>query len=230
MLSKQIIIIFIVSTVSSVLLIGGTWYYKEYHDETLFGLLDPEDKDEYYDLDPEKSFVVKGSELIELKSNTDKMYTLEEQYSSLKSKFDSIYADYKVLNEEYGDGEKSDSISTQLTTLAKKEQTLKDSLSKLKKELDKIENNFASAKKKISSLENRLAGGLDSTKLAQYSNFAKIYNNSSSEEVAKILQNMKALESAYILKMMSKKKAGKVIESLDTKYAAEVLKESGRLE
>jgi len=230
MLSKQIIIVFIVSLVASVLLIGGTWYYVEYHDETLFGLMEAKNDNEYYDLDPNKSFVVTGSELIELKSNTDKMYSIEEKYEGLERKFDSIYTKYKSLNEQYGDGEKSDSISTQLTTLAKMEQTLKDSLRLLKSEITQIEGKFAIAKKRIAKLENRLAGGLDSAKLVQYSNFAKIYNNSSSEEVAKILEKMKAVESAFILKNMSKKKAGKVIESLNTKYAAEVLKESGKLE
>lgn len=228
MSSKQIIFAFIISILLTLGMISGAWMYYQ-QDKSFFGLLEVKDeKEKYYDLDPDKSFVVTGSELIELKSNTDRMYTLEKDYNSMKEKYESIKSEYDQLIGESGNGQKIDSISSQLTTLAKKEQILKDSLKLLDKELKTLKENYKSSEGKVADLVNKINGSSDSLNMQKYKDFAKIYNNSSSEEVAKILENLEAKKSAYILKLMSKKKAGKVIESLNTEYAAKVLIESSK--
>lgn len=229
MSSKQIIFAFLISILLTIGMIGGAWMYYQ-QDKSFFGLLEVTDeKSKYYDLDPDKSFVVTGSELIELKSNTDRMYTLEKDYNILKEKYESIKSEYDQLMGESGNGQKKDSISSQLTTLAKKEQILKDSLKLLDRELKTLKENYKSSEEKVADLVNKMNGGSDSLNMEKYKDFAKIYNNSKPQEVANILTNLDAKKSAYILKLMSKKKAGKVIESLNSEYAAKVLIESSKL-
>lgn len=229
MSNKQLILAFLISILLTVGVVGGGWMYYQ-QDKSFFGLLEVKDsKTDYYGLDPEKSFVVTGSELIELKGNTDKMYTLEKSYNSIKEKYDAIKSEYDKLKSETGNGQKKDSISSQLTTLAKKEQILKDSLKLIDRELKTLKENYKSSELKLAEISGKLNGSSDSANMQRYKDFAKIYDNSKSEEVAKILERLEARNSAYILKLMSKKKAGKVIESLNSEYAAKVLIESGKL-
>lgn len=226
----QYIIIFILSILLTIGMIGGMWMYYQY-DKSFFGLIkEKENKSNLYDIDPSKNFVVKGNELIELKSNSDRMYTLEKSYKNIKDKYDKVKTDYEsLLHKTNNSGQKLDSISSQLTTLAKKEHILRDSLNLLKTQIGTLKENYQLAELKISDLNSKLNGSSDSLNMEKYKDFAKIYDNSSSEEVAKILENLEAKKSAYILKLMSKKKAGKVIESLNSEYAAKVLIESGKL-
>lgn len=226
----QVVITFIISILLTVAMIGGAWWYYQI-DNTFFGLIDLEKtKAHYYDVDPTKSFVISGNELIELKGNTDRMYTLEKSYNSLKTKYKAVKGEYdKLMSKSANSGQKVDSISSQLTTLAKKEQVLKDSLRLLNGEIQTLKENYDLAKTKLTEMDKIVNGNSDSLNMERYKEFAKIYNNSKSEEVAQILENIDAKKSAYILKMMSKKKAGKVIESLNSEYAAKVLIESGKL-
>jgi len=227
----QLIITFVIAMLLTIGMIGGAWWYYQI-DNTFFGLIDLEKtKAHYYDVDPTKSFVISGNELIELKGNTDRMYTLEKNYNSLKSKYKAVKGEYdNLLNKSAHSGQKIDSISSQLTTLAKKEQVLKDSLRLLDSQIKSLKENYELANTKLVEMDKMVNGNSDSLNMERYKEFAKIYNNSKSEEVAKILENIDAKKSAYILKLMSKKKAGKVIESLNSEYAAEVLIESGKLE
>ncbi|MER3329354.1 MAG: hypothetical protein RIF34_07240 [Candidatus Kapaibacterium sp.] len=226
----QVIITFIVSILLTVAMIGGAWWYYQI-DNTFFGLIDLEKtKAHYYDVDPTKNFVISGNELIELKGNTDRMYTLEKSYNNLKTKYNSVKNEYdKLMNKSANNGQKIESISSQLTTLAKKEQVLKDSLRLLDGQIRSLKENYDFAKTKLVELNEIVSGNSDSANMERYKEFAKIYNNSKSEEVAQKLENLDAKKSAYILKLMSKKKAGKVIESLNSEYAAKVLIESGKL-
>lgn len=226
----QLIITFVISLLLTVAMIGGVWWYYQI-DNTFFGLIDIEKtKAHYYDVDPTKNFVISGNELIELKGNTDRMYTLEKNYNSLKTKYTAVKREYdKLMNKSAKSGQKIDSISAQLTTLAKKEQVLKDSLRLLDNQIQTLKENYDLAKTKLVKMDEIVNGNSDSLNMERYKEFAKIYNNSKSQEVAQILENIDAKKSAYILKLMSKKKAGKVIESLNSEYAAKVLIESGKL-
>src|SRR5690606_31050212 len=105
MTNKQLIITFLISILLTIHIVDSGWKYYQ-QDKSFFGLLEVKDsKADYYDLDPEKSFVVTGSELIELKSNTDKMYTLEKNYNSIKGKYDAIKSEYDKLKSETGNGQ-----------------------------------------------------------------------------------------------------------------------------
>lgn len=226
----QILITFVVSLLLTIAMIGGAWWYYQI-DNTFFGLIDLEKtKAHYYDVDPSKSFVISGNELIELKGNTDRMYSLEKNYKNLKVKYNAVKSEYdKLMNKSANSGQKMDSVSSQLTTLAKKEQVLKDSLRLLDGQIQMLKENYDLAQTRLVEMNKIVSGDYDSVNMQRYREFAKIYNNSKSTEVAQILENIDAKKSAYILKMMSKKKAGKVIESLNSEYAAKVLIESGKL-
>jgi flagellar motility protein MotE (MotC chaperone) len=230
MSKKQYFIIFIISTLLTVAMIGAMWLYYQ-QDKSFFGLIDLEKrKENNYNIDPNKNFVVKGDELIEFKKNTDKVTKLQSSYESVKAKYDDVVAKYnELLTKSVKSGQKIDSISSQLTTLAKKGHILKDSLQLLETQIASLKENYKIAQEKITTMQSKLNGESDSLNMAKYEDFAKIYNNSSPADVAKILENLDAKKSAYILKLMSKKKAGKVIESLSSEYAAKVLLESGKL-
>ncbi len=100
---------------------------------------------------------------------------------------------------------------------------LNDSISVLYSDLTKSKNQVKLLEKRTEDYERWLSKKYDSLETKNFTEFAKIYNNSNPDEVAKILEQIEERDAAYILKNMNKKKAGKILEAMQPERAAAIL-------
>lgn len=110
---------------------------------------------------------------------------------------------------------------------------LNDSLSKLSNMYNSLAQSQDKAKKAketekekpklTTEQEKKLKARADSLYASNLMSYARIYNNSSPQEVAKILDQLNEKDAAFILKSMNKKRAAKVMESLLPETAAAIM-------
>lgn len=100
---------------------------------------------------------------------------------------------------------------------------LLDSISKLKVINASASLEVKKVQDQLKEYEKNFDSRMDSVKIANLTEFSKIYNNSNPAEFAKILEKIDEKDAARILKMMSKKKAGKIIELLSPERSRSIL-------
>ena len=100
---------------------------------------------------------------------------------------------------------------------------LNDSIRTLYSNLTKANNQVKLLEKRSEDYEKWLSRKYDSLETKNFTEFAKIYNNSNPNEIAKILEQIEERDAAFILKNMNKKKAGKILEAMQPERAAAIL-------
>ena len=103
-----------------------------------------------------------------------------------------------------------------------------DSSNTVNVQINNLKNEITSLNTTIANLKKYNQIKEDSLYENNLKDFAKIYENSSPEEIAKILEKLNNFkDAAKILKIMSKKKAGKIIELWKPEQAANILRNGG---
>lgn len=162
------------------------------------------------------------------KSLIEKNRILQERDSldkSLASMLDSIRTIYdKTSNIR----DSIESVSGRSNIIVNENVSLRDSLAALRRELESALQRISIAREQLKSTEGYLSMKLDSIEYKNFTDFAKIYNNSNPADVARILEQIDQRDAARILKMMQARKAGKVIEHMKPENAAVMLLLGGK--
>ena len=77
---------------------------------------------------------------------------------------------------------------------------LQDSINNLFEEIRQSQNEIDLAEEKIKEQKEYIESGIDSSTMANYTNFAKIYNNTNPQKVAEQLERLPEKDAAVILK------------------------------
>jgi flagellar motility protein MotE (MotC chaperone) len=231
--NKSIVILIVVVTIAMTLSFLGLFYVKEYNPTWLGLPPNPQDTmrieipdtvtiAETYEITKEKLHELE-KEIAKKESYVKKADSLSKMIKDLK-KLESIS---KVEIKKYQDSliPKKDEKLISSQTFS---QLLKDSINKLITEKEKLESKKNIASEKLKKQEQLLVEKMDSTQQMNFDVFAKIYNNSTPDDVAKILEKMDEKDAAAILKRMQKRKAGKVIDAMDPQKAAMILLLAGQ--
>lgn len=221
---KQLIIILAIATVSiTVVLLSVILIYK--FDPTILGYPPLPVEIVYADtVAAEKTIEITESKLKKFEKSLIEKNKFKKDRDSLISLKHKLIDSMTSIQEVYNTFR--DSISSVKKTLSdsvKIANNLRDSLQKLesnyKKALDKIDL----ANKQIENQEKFIIKKTDSNELKNFQIFAKMYDNSSPQDIAKILEQIDERDAALILKLMKKKKAGKVIDEMLPERAAAIL-------
>ncbi len=137
-----------------------------------------------------------------------------------KALMDSIPSLFKALDKQL---DTSKYVQKMLKRSSLNAEKLKDSIKKIKSSIQAKDAKIKSLEKAIADRDAAMGATNDSLKIIHYKNFAKIYNNSSSVEVAKILEKIDEKEAASIIRYMNKKKAGKVLDAMNPEASAAIL-------
>lgn len=172
----------------------------------------------------EPTIEITEDKLRELESYIIDKYSLSIEKDSLlhasKNMLDSITKVYAEVD-FYRDS--INKINKELSKTNETAMSLRDSLEKYRGMYEKNNKRIALLEKRIEDQEEFIAQKADSSTVMNYEAFAKIYNNSTPEEVAKILEQIDERDAAIILKKMQKKKAGKVLDAMLPEHAAAIL-------
>ena len=219
---KTIIAIIFIYTI---LLFGLIGYFK--YDPTMFGLM-PYKKDSLYiekqskkiepymiltlrDFDKLQSGVFKNEVLFMEKEN------LKQAKKKLEDSLLVLLKNQKIFN---------DTLKKSLDSAfaaKNRNKTLLDSITKINNLLQKIKDELVLKEQLVKDQEKFIEKRIDSLERANFSIFAKIYNNTDPVDIARILENLDERDAAKILKNMQKRKAGKVLESMKPEHAAAIL-------
>ncbi len=221
---RQLILILIIATVSlTIVLLSVILIYK--FDPSILGY--PPVKTEMAGSDSvsaEKTIEITESKLKKFEKNLIEKNNYKKDRDSLISLKRSLLDSMSLVRGVYSRFRDSiASVKKILTDSLKIAKHLRDSLRKLENNYNKALEKIDLANKQIEDQENFIIEKTDSNELKNFRVFAKMYDNSSPQDIAKILEQIDERDAAQILKLMKKKKAGKVIDEMLPERAAAIL-------
>ncbi len=224
MSTRQIIILIISIPVMLTVILAALFMVYKY-DRTMLGF-PPE-------ISPEDTVVqmieIPDYRLKEMETAMIEKEKLSRQRDSIlkekKRLLDSMMSITDILNTS---GDTLSKVHDLLNETKSAAQKWKDSIRKIQRELKNTYARVNLAEERIKSQQKMMEFRKDSLADANFSQFAKIYENSDPKEVARILEQIDEKDAAEILKKMNKRKAGKVIDAMLPESAAAILKLGSR--
>ncbi len=222
--SKQLILILAIASISiTIVLLSVIIIYK--FDPAILGYPPHQVQVVYADsVSAEKTIEITESKLKKFEKSLIEKNKFKMDRDSLISLKQKLIDSMSLVQEVYS--RFRDSIASVKKTLADSVRianNLRDSLGKLEINYKKALGDIDLANRRIEDQEKFNIEKIDSNELKNFKVFAKMYDNSTPQDIAKILEQIDERDAAQILKLMKKKKAGKVIDEMLPERAAAIL-------
>lgn len=220
--ARQILKVMLFSTLSLALVVIGIFVY--YKLTTVKPPTKAElEKKQQEELDKRKGDSIKVQDLIW--KNFSELQSKKLENDRLFKLIDSIRGESKKWYDSSYNLSNKSIVSVRDTTrlwrgyaerLRDSLKTARDSYLSLQVEVERLKKSIEEKNKAINKRQ-------DSVAKTNFNEYAAIFNNASSKEIAKILEQIDERDASYLLKKMKTKLAGKVLEAMKPDKAAAIM-------